>query len=208
MLNIKSILATIVLLALLLIAGVFVFAPAIVEQKFNQLEAHSPYLISEQARQLHQSLLIGMLTVCCGNGIDLSHSSDKMVQEVLELSQTPLLIRHTGFQGHCQSPRNISDQLMHDIATKGGLIAVGYWEAAVCGTSPKNVAESIKYGVKLLGEDHVALGSDYDGAVTVAFDSSELAVITDELLKIGLTEGQIRKVMGGNMLKFLQDNLP
>jgi membrane dipeptidase len=58
-LNIKSILATIVLLALLLIAGVFVFAPAIVEQKFNQLEAHSPYLISEQARQLHQSLLIG-----------------------------------------------------------------------------------------------------------------------------------------------------
>ena len=69
------------------------------------------------------------------------------------------------------------------------------------------MAESIKYGAELVGEDHVALGSDYDGA-TVAFDTSEIAVITDELLKIGLSESQIRKVMGGNMLKFIQDNLP
>ena len=59
-----------------------------------------------------------------------------------------------------------------------------------------------------MGEDHVALGSDFDGAVTTAFDGGELQAVTHELLKAGVTETQIRKVMGMNMLGYLQRNLP
>ena len=97
---------------------------------------------------------------------------------------------------------------MLQIAEAGGLIAVGYWDGAICGNSPAIVAEAIAYGIDLVGEDHVALGSDFDGTVTTSFDGSEMAVVTQHLLNIGLSEEQIRKVMGGNMLRFLQANLP
>ncbi len=140
--------------------------------------------------------------------VDLSHSSEQVVRDVMEIDEGPYVISHTGFQGHCQTPRNISDQLMQKIALNGGLIAVGYWDAAVCDITIESIAKAIKYGVSLVGEDHVALGSDYDGATTMSFDTSELDKLTQALLEQGLTEQQIAKVMGGNMLTFLQNHLP
>ena len=140
--------------------------------------------------------------------LDVSHSSEQVVEEVLNLTQAPLIISHTGFRGHCDSPRNINDSLMKKIAQGGGIIGVGYWQGAVCGTSPKHIAQAIKYGINLIGEDHVALGSDFDGAVTTALDTSELSAITQALLDEGVSKQQIRKVMGQNMLHFLQTNLP
>ena len=66
----------------------------------------------------------------------------------------------------------------------------------------------IKVAIEALGEDHVSLGSDFDGSVTTAFDTSELAVLTHAMLEAGLTEDQIAKVMGENMLRVLRARLP
>jgi len=140
--------------------------------------------------------------------VDVSHSSEAVVADTLAISDRPLLVSHTGFQGHCQSPRNISDHTMQQIAAGGGLIAVGFWDGAICGNSPATVAEAIVYGIELVGEDHVSLGSDFDGTITTSFDGSEMAVITQELLNANLSEEQIRKVMGDNMLAFLETWLP
>ncbi len=140
--------------------------------------------------------------------IDVSHSSENVVKDVLSISNQPLVISHTGFNGYCKSPRNISDSLMIEIAEKGGLISVGFWDAAVCDNTPRSVAEAIIYGIGLIGAEHVALGSDFDGTITPGFDTSELVAITHELLELGLGKEEIRKVMGENMLSFLQDNLP
>jgi microsomal dipeptidase-like Zn-dependent dipeptidase len=60
----------------------------------------------------------------------------------------------------------------------------------------------------LLGVDHVALGSDYDGTVTVPMDTSELAVLTDTMLIAGFSEEEIRKVMGDNVKRFLLEQFP
>ena len=140
--------------------------------------------------------------------IDLSHSSQQVVKDVLEISHQPLVISHTGFNGHCKSARNISDDLMKEISSRGGLIAVGFWDAAICDNTPKVVAEAINYGIKLIGADHVSLGSDFDGTIEPGFDTSELEAITHELIELGLREIEIKKVMGLNMLTFLQNNLP
>ena len=140
--------------------------------------------------------------------IDVSHSSENVVKDVLSISNQPLVISHTGFNGYCESPRNISDSLMVEIAEKGGLIGVGFWDAAVCDNTPRSVAEAIIYGISLIGAEHVALGSDFDGTITPGFDTSELVAITHELLELGLSKEEIRKVMGENMLSFLQENLP
>ena len=140
--------------------------------------------------------------------LDVSHSSEQVVVDTLAITDKPLIVSHTGFQGHCESPRNISDKLMQQIAAAGGLIAVGFWEGAICGNSPATVAEAIVYGIGLVGEDHIALGSDFDGSVTTSFDGSELAAITEALLQANLSEQQIRKVMGDNMLLYMQTYLP
>ena len=140
--------------------------------------------------------------------LDVSHSSENVVKDVLKISNRPMVVSHTGFYGHCPSPRNINDNLMEDIARKGGLIAIGYWDAAVCDNTPKSVAEAIHYGIKLVGAEHVALGSDFDGTINPGFDTAELVAITHELLELGIDDNSIRLVMGENMLNFLQENLP
>ncbi len=140
--------------------------------------------------------------------LDVSHSAEAVVADVLAMVDTPLVVSHTGFKGHCDTARNIADSLMQKIAKNGGLIAVGYWDGAVCGSHPKDVVAAMKYGLELVGEDHISLGSDFDGSVTTSFDSSELVALTDEMLKANFSDTQIRKIMGGNMLRILQQQLP
>jgi len=140
--------------------------------------------------------------------IDVSHSSEQVVQDVLELTDTPLIVSHTGLHGHCNSERNISDELMHRIAESGGIIGIGYWDAAVCEVTPKSIVKAISYGIDLLGLEHISLGSDFDGAVVTPFDASELAVLTHEMMKAGYNTETIQAVMGGNMVRFLQQHLP
>lgn len=140
--------------------------------------------------------------------IDVSHSSEASVADVLAQSTAPIVLSHTGFKGHCNTPRNISDALMRKIADAGGLIAVGFWPGAVCGTSAEKVVEAIEYGVRLVGADHVSLGSDFDGTVETSFDASEMAILTHIMLARNMPEADIRKVMGENMLRFLNENLP
>ncbi len=81
-------------------------------------------------------------------------------------------------------------------------------EEVTCNDSPIGVAATITAAMDLLGVDHVSRGSDYDGPVETAFDISELAALTDELLKAGLSNEDIAKVMGGNMVRFLLKALP
>ena len=139
--------------------------------------------------------------------IDLAHSSPQVVDDVLKLSTRPVVVSHTGVYGACKSPRNISDAQMKRIAAKGGLIGIGYWDV-VCDISPDGVVKSLRYAIDLVGEDHVALGSDFDGTTTTAFDTSELAVLTRKMMEAGFTDSEIQKVMGGNSIKFLMANLP
>lgn len=140
--------------------------------------------------------------------IDVAHSSEAVVRDVLEMSSRPLIVSHTGFFGACETQRNIPDALMVQIAEAGGLIGVGYWDGAVCDASPKGVARSIAYGIELVGAEHIALGSDYDGATTVYFDTSELAALTQALLDEGVSSEDIRAVMGENAIRFFLENLP
>jgi microsomal dipeptidase-like Zn-dependent dipeptidase len=140
--------------------------------------------------------------------IDLAHASPAMAHEVLAMVDVPVVVSHTGIYSQCPSVRNFPDDLIQAIAAEGGLIGIGYWKEAICDTSPAGIAASIVAAVKLVGEDHVALGSDFDGAVETALDASELASLTQALIDAGLAEPVIAKVMGGNMVRFLQAALP
>ncbi len=140
--------------------------------------------------------------------LDVAHSSPSAVEDVIAMTDRPIVLSHTGIASHCESPRNIPDTLLRRIADTGGVIGIGYWADVICDPSPDGVAKAIRAAVELLGENHVSLGSDYDGAISVHFDVSELAAVTQGLISAGLTEAQITKIMGGNLLRVMSTTLP
>ncbi len=140
--------------------------------------------------------------------LDVSHSSQQVVRDTLKIATRPLIVSHTGTHGHCKTKRNIPDALMVQVAKKGGLIGIGFWKGAVCDNTPAGIAKALTAAVDLLGEDHIALGSDFDGAVTTKIDVSQLGQITAELRKQGMSDAVIAKVMGGNQRDFFLKYLP
>jgi membrane dipeptidase len=62
-----------------------------------------------------------------GMVIDVSHSSDKTVQDVLETSKMPIMASHSCARALCDIPRNISDDFIREIANRNGYIGVNFW---------------------------------------------------------------------------------
>jgi len=140
--------------------------------------------------------------------VDVAHASAKTIDDVLALATRPVFVSHSGVKGTCDNQRNLSDEHLKGIARTGGVIGIGFWDTAVCGTDAKAIAKAIRYTANLIGVDHVGLGSDFDGAVATPFDTTGLVQITDALLAEGFTDEEVGKIMGRNVLRLLIQTLP
>jgi membrane dipeptidase len=136
--------------------------------------------------------------------VDIAHCSEQCVIEIIAMARRPLVSSHGGVQATCKVNRNLSDEHIRGVARTGGIIGIGYWDAAICDTSPRAAAKAMKHVRDLVGIEHVALGSDYDGATTVRFDTSQLVQVTQALLDEGFSEAEIRAVMGENALRVIR----
>ena len=139
--------------------------------------------------------------------IDIAHLSHKGVAEVLAMATRPLVSSHGGVQATCKVNRNLTDDEVRGVAKTGGVIGIGYWDGALCDTSPRAAAKAMKHVRDLVGIQFVALGSDYDGATTVRFDTSQLVQVTQALMDEGFTAAEIRAVMGENALRVIRAGL-
>jgi microsomal dipeptidase-like Zn-dependent dipeptidase len=140
--------------------------------------------------------------------VDLAHASPQTIDEVLAMATRPVVVSHTGVQATCPGPRNLTDDQVRRIAATGGVMGIGYWDGAVCAADARATARAIRHVANLVGVAHVALGSDFDGAVTTAFDATGLAQVTQALLDEGFSRDEVAQVMGGNVLRLLQATLP
>ena len=139
--------------------------------------------------------------------IDIAHLSHKGVAAVLAMATRPVVSSHGGVQATCKVNRNLTDDEVRGVAKTGGVIGIGYWDGALCDTSPRAAAKAMKHVRDLVGIQHVALGSDYDGATTVRFDTSQLVQVTQALMDEGFTAAEIRAVMGENALRVIRAGL-
>lgn len=140
--------------------------------------------------------------------IDIAHASKTTIDDILAETSQPILVSHTGVKGVCDNQRNLTDKHIMEIGKRNGLIGIGLWETAVCGTDAAASAKSIKYVADKIGVDKVALGSDFDGAINTHFDVTGLPLIKKALEKEGFNSNQISQIMGGNIRDFLLKNLP
>ena len=143
-----------------------------------------------------------------GMVIDLAHASPETLRDVAAMVTKPVVVSHAGVKGTCDNNRNLSDDQLRAVAATGGVIGVGFWDVATCGQDAQAIARAIRYAVGVIGAEHVALGSDFDGAVPEPFDSSGLALITEALLQQGVSEHDLRLIMGDNVARVLSQTLP
>jgi membrane dipeptidase len=139
--------------------------------------------------------------------IDLAHSSPAIIEDVLDLTTKPVIVSHSGVRGVLDSQRNLSDDQIRRIAANGGIIGIAFFDGAVGTPEFPNIIASIQHVRDLVGVQYVALGSDYDGSVSVPFDITGLPLIVEGLMEAGFDEGEIRAVMGENVKRFFLQNL-
>jgi membrane dipeptidase len=215
------------------------------EQKIGGLNEHGRAVVKEMNR-------LGMV-------INVSHGSDKTIEQVLEVSTDPVMATHHGLRSLNNIPRTLPDDLVKKIAAKGGVIGfhIGcefhdrrffefrtkragrpFWDTKEIGKKEAQMTiaeidkrvgrsfpavgidapEDIKLTVdewftvvdrviELVGEDHVAIGSDFDGGPTPPKpirDIRDLPLLTEAMLKRGYSETRIRKFLGENTLRVVR----
>ena len=185
--------------------------------------------------------------------VDISHVSDKTVEDVLATSRAPVMASHSSCRALSNMPRNLSDDLIKKIAAKGGVVMINFgstfldgklyddfvalrkkvlpeWKklkkqhakdpTALYAALTKlylsqgkrqqapftKVVDHIEHVIKVGGIDAVGIGSDYDGVPDTPAgldDYSKLPALTEELLRRGHTDAEIKKILGENFLAFL-----
>lgn len=140
--------------------------------------------------------------------IDLAHASARTIDDVLAQARRPVIVSHTGVSATCGNSRNLPDRHLRGIAATGGVIGIGFWPEATCGNDVAAIVRAIRHAVTVAGAEHVALGSDFDGAVRTAIDAAQLAEITAALLEAGFHDDDIGRIMGGNVFRVFGATLP
>jgi len=140
--------------------------------------------------------------------IDLAHVSPTAFDDVLKIATRPVVVSHTGVKATCDNRRNLSDDQLRRVAQNGGVVGIGFWDIASCGRDANSIARAVRHALSIMGPAHVALGSDFDGSVTVPFDAGRYAELTSALLDAGIDQATVTRVMGTNTLDLLERALP
>ncbi|MFQ6082019.1 MAG: dipeptidase [Candidatus Aminicenantia bacterium] len=150
--------------------------------------------------------------------IDLAHINGKGFWDVAKLSKDPLVVSHAGVYSLCSSTRNLTDEQIDAVGNSGGVIGVIFESVNINlkinrdGTPDNNIplmeiVKHIDYIVNRIGVDHVALGSDFDGAgmPKELRDVSGLLNLIDVLRKNGYDDDVIEKIACKNWLRVIKE---
>ncbi|RLG98388.1 membrane dipeptidase [Candidatus Bathyarchaeota archaeon] len=142
--------------------------------------------------------------------VDLAQISEKCFWDALEVSRKPVIVSHGNCKALCNHRRNLTDEQLRGLASKGGVIGVTFVPAFIDEKAPSlsRLLDHIDHIVEVAGIDHVGLGSDFDGGGTLLRDVTELPKITRGLLERGYEEGEVKKILGENFQRVLLEVLP
>ncbi len=142
--------------------------------------------------------------------VDLSHASEKSFYDALDISRVPIVCSHSSCRALCDHPRNLTDEQMRRLAARGGVMQVTLYSGFLrpAGSQPATILDAmahLEHAIKVMGIDHVGLGTDFDGdgGVCGLRDSSELLQFTRQLLARRYSERDIQKIWGGNFLRVM-----
>lgn len=141
--------------------------------------------------------------------VDVSHASQMTFYDVMECSQASIIASHSSVWSLCHHDRNLKDEQIRQLAENGGVMGICFYSGFLAEgreATIKDIVAHIKYVCDLVGVDYVGIGSDFDGGggVRGCNDASELFCLTRELVREGFSTEDIRKILGGNFLRVMQ----
>lgn len=143
--------------------------------------------------------------------VDTAHANEKTFWDILAAASAPVIDSHTACAALRPHHRNLNDDQLRAIAETGGIVGIIYYPAYLRGGltgTIDEVVEHIDHAVKVAGVDHVGLGSDWDGFVSMPKglrDASQLPHLTAKLMHRGYSTEDIHKILGGNMLRVMRE---
>lgn len=146
-----------------------------------------------------------------GIQVDVAHINDVAFFDVLELSTKPIVTTHGNVYNLCPHSRNLTDDQIKALAANGGMMGIAFVPGFVDQSNPtlERLLDHIEYVADLVGINHVGIGSDYDGMsdVPVIPEVSQLPQLTEGMVKCGMSDEEVAKVLGGNFLRVLESTI-
>ena len=160
-----------------------------------------------------------LVRACDANGlvVDLAHMNEKGFWDVARTTSRPLVVTHAAAHTLSQKPRNLTDRQIDAVGESGGVIGVTFFVGDLTASQnpeppvpTSRIVEHLLYIADRIGIEHVALGSDFDGAPIPRDmkDAAGLPVLIAEMRRAGLDDDAIAAVAHGNWLRILEDTLP
>ena len=144
----------------------------------------------------------------CGIMVDLSHGGEKSFYDALDISSMPIVCSHSNSKALCDVPRNLTDDQMRALAAKDGVAHITLFHGFLKKEGEATILDAVahlEHAIKIMGIDHVGVGTDFDGDGTVRgmADASEMINFTLQLLRRKYSERDIAKIWGGNWLRVM-----
>lgn len=146
--------------------------------------------------------------------LDVAHLARRAFHQVVEVATRPIINSHTGCARFVNIERNFDDEQLRKLAQTGGLAAVTYVPRFLKAEGPvtsQEVFRHLEHMVEIMGIEHVALGSDFDGVTSLPSDLNhpgEVVNLVEQMQGAGWRESDVARVLGGNWLRVLRQVLP
>lgn len=144
--------------------------------------------------------------------VDITHVAPGCFWDIMKIVTRPVIASHTGIWGVFEHWRNLDDDQLRAVAETGGVIGImfqphfltdSFWRCSM-----DTVIAHIEHCMEVAGEDHVALGSDFDGFIMTPDgleDVSCLPNLTQRMLERGHSKEVMKKFLGENFLRVFED---
>ncbi len=140
---------------------------------------------------------------------DVSHLTDSVFWDVNDVVKGPFIASHSNCRDLHHHDRNLKDDMIKALADHNGVMGMNYLGAFVGKDKPDlpEMVDHIDHIVKLVGPDHVGLGSDYDGGgrLPLLNDTSMVPNLTREMVKREYSDEDILKILGGNHMRVFKE---
>jgi membrane dipeptidase len=143
--------------------------------------------------------------------VDLAHANDRTFYDALELSHRPCVFSHGSVFALCPHWRALTDDQIRALAATGGVMGVAFYRKFIHPEDPtlERLLDQVEHVINLVGPDHIGFGSDFDGlpedSVPIPAHMGVLEEFTDGLIRRGLDEETILKILGGNFLRVFEE---
>ncbi|XP_003969974.2 dipeptidase 1 [Takifugu rubripes] len=142
--------------------------------------------------------------------IDLAHVTVRVMNQVLDMSEAPVIFSHSSAYSLCKHSRNVPDEVLLRVKEKKGIVMVNFYNDYVtCRQTAtlSDVADHFDYIKKVAGVEILGFGGDYDGVTRLPEgleDVSKVPKLVAELLRRGWTDVEVKAALGNNLLRVLK----